>query len=101
MLWYVVALWEFLLSYVAIQFLSLKHTCTPGSMDYQEKYKYISEQLTVLKTEMDDLKNDDRVTRNDVIHESNFKRGRQSKRRMLDQVCECKVQLSLECNNIS
>ncbi|XP_064392679.1 merlin-like isoform X2 [Halichondria panicea] len=55
------------------------------SMDYQEKYKYISEQLTVLKTEMDDLKNDDRVTRNDVIHESNFKRGRQSKRRMLDQ----------------
>ncbi len=57
-------------------------------MDYQEKYKYISEQLTVLKTEMDDLKNDERVTRNDVIHESNFKRGRQSKRRMLDQVCE-------------
>lgn len=55
------------------------------SMNYQEKYKYISEQLTVLKTEMDDLKNEERVTRNDVIHESNFRRGRQSKRRMLDQ----------------
>lgn len=56
------------------------------SMDYHEKYKYISDQLNVLKTEMDDLKNEERVTKNDVIHESNFKRGRQSKRRMLDQV---------------
>ncbi len=55
-------------------------------MDYNEKYKYISDQLNVLKTEMDDLKNEERVTKNDVIHESNFKRGRQSKRRMLDQV---------------
>ena len=55
-------------------------------MDYQQKYKYISEQLNVLKTEMDDLKREDKVTRNDLIHEENIRHGRESKRRMLEQV---------------
>ena len=55
-------------------------------MDYQQKSKYITEQLSVLKTEMDDLKMEERLTRNDIIHEGNLRRGRESKRRMLDQV---------------
>ena len=54
-------------------------------MDYQEKYKYISEKLTVLKTEMDDLKKSDRLTRNDLIHNDNVRQG-STKRKLLDQV---------------
>lgn len=56
------------------------------SMDYNQKSKYITDQLSVLKTEMDDLKKEERLTRNDKIHENNLKRGRESKKRMVDQV---------------
>ncbi len=54
-------------------------------MDYQEKYKYITEKLSVLKTEMDDLKKEDRLTRNDVIHDDIVRNGG-TKRKLLDQV---------------
>lgn len=54
-------------------------------MDYQEKYKYITEKLSVLKTEMDDLKKSDRLTRNDVIHIDNIRQG-STKRKLLEQV---------------
>ena len=57
-----------------------------SSMDYNQKSKYITDQLSVLKTEMDDLKKEERLTRNDKIHENNLKRGRESKKRMVDQV---------------
>ena len=57
------------------------------SMHYQEKYKYISEKLSVLKTEMDDLKKSDhQLTRNDVIHNDNIRQG-STKRKLLEQVC--------------
>ena len=55
-------------------------------MDYNQKSKYITDQLSVLKTEMDDLKMEERLTRNDKIHEKNLRQGRESKKIMLDQV---------------
>ena len=55
-------------------------------MDYNQKSKYITDQLSVLKTEMDDLKMEERLTRNDKIHEKNLRHGRESKKIMLDQV---------------
>lgn len=55
------------------------------SIDYQEKYKYITEKLSVLRTEMDDLKKEDGQTHLDVIHGDNVRRG-STKRKMLDQV---------------
>ena len=55
------------------------------SLDYQEKYKYITEKLSVLKTEMDDLKKEDKLTRNDFIHDDNVRQG-STKRKMLDKV---------------
>lgn len=56
-----------------------------SSMDYQEKYKYITDKLSVLKTEMEDLKKSDRLTRNDVIHNDNIRQG-STKRKLLEQV---------------
>lgn len=56
------------------------------SNNYHEKYKYITEKLSVLRTEMDDLKKEDGQTRYDIIHDGNVRQG-STKRRMLDQVC--------------
>ena len=61
------------------------------SIDYQEKYKYITDKLSVLKTEMEDLKKSDRLTRNDVIHDDNVRQG-STKRKLLDQVCNFLVE---------
>lgn len=55
------------------------------SIDYQEKYKYIAEKLSVLRTEMDDLKKEDGQTRYDIIHDDNVRQG-STKRKLLDQV---------------
>ena len=56
------------------------------SQVYQEKSKYISDQLSVLKTQMDDLKMEDRMTRNDLLHEESIRLGN-NKRLALDKVC--------------
>lgn len=55
------------------------------SIDYQEKYKYITEKLSVLRTEMDDLKKEDGQSRYDIIHDDNARQG-STKRKLLDQV---------------
>ena len=55
------------------------------SIDYQEKYKYITEKLSVLRTEMDDLKREDGQTHLDIIHGDNVRHG-STKRKLLDQV---------------
>ena len=66
-----------------ITFLCFLFLC---SMDYNQKSKFITDRLSVLKTEMDDLKMEERLTRNDKIHEMNFRQGRDSKKIMVDQV---------------
>lgn len=55
------------------------------SIDYQEKYKYITEKLSVLRTEMDDLKKEEGQTHYDIIHGDNIRHG-STKRKLLDQV---------------
>ena len=60
------------------------HTHT-HSQDYLEKSKYITEQLSVLKTQMEDLKVEDRITHNDLLHEENIRHGG-TKRALLDKV---------------
>lgn len=57
-----------------------------SSMDYHQKSKYITDRLSILKTEMDDLKMEQKLTRNDKIHEKNIRQGRESKKIMVDQV---------------
>ena len=61
--------------------------CTPFSLSqaYQERSKYISDQLSALKTQMDDLKMEDRMTRNDLLHEESIRLGN-NKRLALDKV---------------
>lgn len=67
-----------------------------SSMDYQEKYKYITDKLSVLKTEMEDLKKSDRLTRNDVIHNDNIRQG-STKRKLLEQVWIFTTVVRLHC----
>lgn len=55
------------------------------SINYQEKYKYITEKLSVLRTEMDDLKREDGQSHLDIIHNDNVRQG-STKRKLLDQV---------------
>lgn len=55
------------------------------SQAYQEKSRYISDQLSTLKTQMDDLKMEDRMTRNDLLHEELIRLGN-NKRLALDKV---------------
>lgn len=57
------------------------------SQAYQERSKYINDQLSALKTQMDDLKMEDRMTRNDLLHEKSIRLGN-NKRLALDKVCE-------------
>lgn len=54
------------------------------SINYQEKYKYITEKLSVLRTEMDDLKREDGQSHLDIIHNDNVRQG-STKRKLLDQ----------------
>lgn len=54
------------------------------SQAYQERSKYISDQLSALKTQMDDLKMEDRMTRNDLLHEESIRLGN-NKRLALDK----------------
>lgn len=60
------------------------------SQAYQERSKYINDQLSALKTQMDDLKMEDRMTRNDLLHEKSIRLGN-NKRLALDKVCDCIV----------
>ncbi|CAI7995934.1 Merlin [Geodia barretti] len=59
------------------------------SQAYQERSRYISDQLSALKTQMDDLKMEDRMTRNDLLHEELIRLGN-NKRLALDKV-DCSV----------
>ena len=68
--------------FVQLLYVTMGNIC---SIDYQEKYKYITEQLSVLRTEMDDLKKEDGQTHLDIIHGDNVRHG-STKRKMLDQV---------------
>jgi hypothetical protein len=63
------------------------------SQAYQERSRYISDQLSALKTQMDDLKMEDRMTRNDLLHEELIRLGN-NKRLALDKV-DCSVR---ECH---
>lgn len=54
------------------------------SQAYQERSKYINDQLSALKTQMDDLKMEDRMTRNDLLHEKSIRLGN-NKRLALDK----------------
>lgn len=58
------------------------------SQAYQERSKFISEQLSALKNQMDDLKMEDRMTHNDLLHEENIRTG-SNKRLALDKVYTC------------
>ena len=55
------------------------------SMNYSQNTKFLTDRLSILKTEMDDLKMEERLTRNDKIHEQNLRQGR-DKKIMVDQV---------------
>ena len=76
-------------SYVYTNFRSF-HCLSVCSQAYQERSKLISEQLSALKTQMDDLKMEDRMTRNDLLHEESIRLGN-NKRLALDKVCICLV----------
>ena len=52
-----------------------------------EKSKFISEQLSALKVQMEDLKVEDKMTHNDHLHEGHFRRGG-NKRSLLDKVSQ-------------
>ena len=56
------------------------------SQDYLERSKYISEQLSALKTQMEDLKVEERLTHNDHLHEEIIRLG-SNKRTALEKVC--------------
>lgn len=64
-----------------------------NSQAYQERSKYINDQLSALKTQMDDLKMEDRMTRNDLLHEKSIRLGN-NKRLALDKVCDIHCQCS-------
>lgn len=64
------------------------------SQAYQERSKYINDQLSALKTQMDDLKMEDRMTRNDLLHEKSIRLGN-NKRLALDKVCDIGVYTAL------
>ena len=57
------------------------------STNYDEKYKYISDKLSVLKENLDVMKREDGHGQShlDKIHDDNFRHG-STKRKMLDQV---------------
>ena len=58
------------------------------SQDYIERSRYLAEQLNALKTQMEDMKVDEKKTHNDMLHEEMVKQGG-SKRRALQRVCVC------------
>ena len=60
------------------------HTHT-HSQDYLEKSKYIMDQLSEVKLQMEGLKVEDRLTHNDRLHETNVRRGNY-KRIAIDKV---------------
>lgn len=63
-------------------------TCThthTHSQDYLEKSKYIMDQLSEVKLQMEGLKVEDRLTHNDRLHETNVRRGNY-KRIAIDKV---------------
>ncbi|XP_065889680.1 merlin-like isoform X2 [Dysidea avara] len=42
---------------------------------YRQKSQYLAEQLTMLKSQMEVLKVEDQMTRDDILHEENLKKG--------------------------
>ena len=76
---------DFRLSPSITALLSTALYSDPGSQDYLERSKFISEQLSALKVQMEDLKVEDKMTHNDILHEEHFRRGG-NKRSFLDRV---------------
>ena len=56
------------------------------SQDYLEKSKYITEQLSVLKTQIGNMKIEDRRTHNDILHDRNLRRRGSTKRALQERV---------------
>ncbi|KAL5477303.1 hypothetical protein EMCRGX_G024083 [Ephydatia muelleri] len=54
------------------------------SQDYIERSRYLAEQLNALKTQMEDMKVDEKKTHNDVLHDEMVKQGG-SKRKALQR----------------